>query len=446
MSEYTITFTKDLVTTISYLIGVEKPRLDQYFDETCHDLLQSLYQNRDATMVRYLCKLRTDLLKNYKKTNEEMRFNLKNLDRLEWFDHDNIKQLQKWDIEIIKVNYSSDKYIVDITEKIALNIGKCACLFPDWVNWEYIKDLFYVPHFKKPDVLKKEFGIFMGNKEFYPFQKYIHWNPSSQGSILYNDKKFLEIIYAQHGDHFTDFTKCRTATDVIKNNIYEFVQDSMRTIIVVDCENSDVYKLLSVLKNLKPDQIEKIERICLYDDYHTTAGWEWLCHFTEIPVEHIDVPRVSDRKSLVDIKMSIGVTKNFYEDGIDSYILLSSDSDYWALISSLPDAKFLVMYEYTKCGNAIKRALEENGTYYCSIDDFCTSKVEDLKRAVLLNLLEKYIPDLFITNGKDLVTQLYEKARITATDTEKDAFFQRYIRTLTLKCSPDGEFAVEIKK
>ena len=36
-----------------------------------------------------------------------------------------------------------------------------------------------------------------------------------------------------------------------KENIYEFIRESMRVVIVVDCENSDVYKLYGVLKKLK---------------------------------------------------------------------------------------------------------------------------------------------------------------------------------------------------
>lgn len=45
----------------------------------------------------------------------------------------------------------------------------------------------------------------------------------------------------------------------------------------------------------------------------------------------------------------------------DSFMLFFSVFDYWGLICSLPKAKFLVMYEYVKCGSAIKNALPEHG-------------------------------------------------------------------------------------
>lgn len=104
------------------------------------------------------------------------------------------------------------------------------------------------------------------------------------------------------------------------------------------------------------------------------------------------------------------------------------------------------MYEYAKCGSAIKNALSEHGIYYCSIDDFCSGNVEEFKRAVLFDILGKYLPDIVYLNGKELVQQIYEEARITASDKEKEAFFQRYIRTLSLKCNADGSFEVVLKR
>lgn len=438
--------TKALVATIAYLIGVKKHIVEQYFEEECHDTLQSLYASQPATTIRYLCKLRTTLMQKFKKTDEEIRYNLMNLDRLEWYDKDNIRQLEKWGIQVIKTNQRAEKYMLELTRLISEGIDQCADLFYDWVNWAYIRELFCIPHFTKKGVLKKEFEKYMENMDQYPFQMYVYWNPVDCGNMLYSDGKFLGILYQQHNDHFDDYTKFRDAHSETPNNIYDFVEKSNRTVIAVDCENSDVYKLYAVLKNLDQDELAKIEKIYLYDDYHTTRGWHWLYQFTNIPVEHIEVQRVTDRKSLVDIMMTAGVCRNYYEDGIDSFILVSSDSDYWGLIQSLPKARFLVMYEYAKCGAAIKNALSEHDIYYCSIDDFCSGNVEHFKRTVLFDLLEKYLPDIMYLNGRELVQHIYDEARINASDNEKEAFFTRYIKTLRLKCNPDGTFEMILKK
>lgn len=438
--------TKEIVTIVGYMIGVKKYVLVQYFDECCHDLLQELYSNKNATVIRYLCKLRTILMQKFKKTDDEMRFKLNNLNKLDWYDQDNIKQLEKWGFEIVQPNYRAEKYILDFNKLIAENIDNCSHLFPDWVNWNYIKDLFVISQYTKKGVLIDEFNRYMEKMDYYPFQMYIHWTPDDYGNLLYTDGKFLGIIYKQHNDAFTDFTKYKDAHSETKNNIYNFIDRSYKIAVAVDCENSDVYKLYSVLKNLNQDELSKIEKIVLYDDYHTTDGWQWLEKFTKIPIEHIEVKRVTDRKSLVDIKMTAGVCTDYYENGITSFILVSSDSDYWGLISTLKNAEFLVMYEYSKCGQAIKKALSENDIYYCSIDDFCSGNIEELKKAVLFGCLEKYLPDIPHINGKELVKKIYGEARVTASEKEMENFYNRYIKTLKLKVDNDGNFTVEILK
>ena len=294
--------------------------------------------------------------------------------------------------------------------------------------------------------LKKEFEKFMANLDYYPFQMYIHWTPKDCGSILYSDGKLISVLYEQHGEVFGDKSKFRDAAEDTKQNIYKFIDEGKRIAIVVDCENSDVYKLYGVIKNLNQDELSKIEKIILYDDYHTSSGWDWINKFIRIPVEHIEVERVTDNKSLVDIKMTAGVCEAHYKDNIDSFILFSSDSDYWGLISSLPNAEFLVMYEYSKCGQAIKEALEERGIFYCSIDDFFTGNIEDLKRAVLFDTLEKYLKDIPYLNGKELANKLFEETRINASEKEIENFYNRYIKTLRLKIDNDGNFSIEITR
>ena len=200
------------------------------------------------------------------------------------------------------------------------------------------------------------------------------------------------------------------------------------------------------MKNLNQDELSKIDKIILYDDYHTTSGWDWIEKFTKIPVEHVEVSRVTDHKSLVDIQMTAGVCRDYYQNDISSFILVSSDSDYWGLISSLPDASFLVMYEYSKCGQAIKEALSEHNIYSCSIDDFCTANTEELKKAVLFSEFEKYIPEILNHNGKELARQIYTDAKISASEKEVELFYNKYIKTLRLKVDMDGNFSIEINK
>ena len=436
--------TKEVVTTIAYMIGVRMSALTVSYGE-CSELIEKLQADKDATTIRYLCKLRTVLMQKFKKTDDLMRYQLKNLHNIEWYDKDNIKQLEKWGFTIIQANCRSEKYMQDLTRLINENIDKCSHLFYDWLNWEYIRDLFFVPKYNKNGVMKVEFNKYMANIEHYPFQMYIHWQPAEVGSIIYSDRKFLKIIYGQHNDSFTDYTKYRDADDETRNNIYNFIDSTEKTAIAVDCENSDPYKLYSVLKGLNQEELAKIEKITLYDDPNTTAGWDWLSKFTQIPVEHIEIDRVTDRKSLVDVRMTASVVTDFYRDGITSFIIVSSDSDFWGLIESLPNAKFLVMYEYEKCGTAIKSALAQHDIYYCAIDDFCTAGTEELKRAVLFAELEKHLPSLIGENPLELTHKIYEATKVTATMKEMENFCNRYVKTLRLKVNSEGKFVIEIQ-
>lgn len=439
------TDTKDIVCTVGYLIGVRKDFLQTSYSDSCSDLLKQLESNINATIIRYLCKLRTVLMKTFRKTDEAIRYDLKNIDRLDWFDVDNIKWLEKKNIQVVLANKLAADYSLHFNRLIAENIHSCKDLFPDWIKWDYIKGLFIIPKFTDQAVLKQEFGKFMENGSLYPYSQYIYWKPFECGNILYTDGKFINNLYQMNNDYFQDQSKYKTATNEIKDNIYDFIDDSNKVVIVVDCENSDVYKLYSMIKNLNSEEMMKISKIMLFDDVHTTDGWDFLEKLLSIPIEHIEVERLLDHKSLVDMRVMAGVFREFYTNDVSSFILLSSDSDYWALISSLPEAEFLVMVEYNKCSNAIKEALEKEGVFWCSLDDFSTGKIEDLKRAVLLAELKKYLPDLLSYNGKDLVSKLYSDTRIEAEETEKLNFYNKYIRTISFQADGEGHLSLEIK-
>ncbi len=57
--------TKEVVTTIAYLIGVRKSALETSFREECPDTLDKLYSDKNATIIRYLSKLRTSLFQHF---------------------------------------------------------------------------------------------------------------------------------------------------------------------------------------------------------------------------------------------------------------------------------------------------------------------------------------------------------------------------------------------
>lgn len=436
--------TTALVTVIAYMTGLDIDTIKLHYGEYNDSLIDQLQNETAATIIRFLSRLRTTLLSHFKEVDNEILYNLGNIDRMALFNQDEIKQLRKWGVDVVRTNYRSDKYVALFCEFIAGKIDACKSLFPEWVNFEYIKDLFVVPKYQKTEVMIAEYEKFKGHKNNYPFQMYIHWNPVECGNILVSDGKFLQVLYSQHGDVFTDRSKVHDAAEDTKKSIYEYIDQSARVMIVVDCENSDVYKLHGVLKNLDEDEVAKIEKIVLYDDYHTSAGWDWLEKFVKIPVEHVEVERVADHKSLVDVVMTAGICQAYYRDGITSFILCSSDSDFWGVISTIPDAGFLVLYEYAKCGKNIKEALTLKNIYHCAMDDFYTGNAGEIKKVVLRRALEKELTDINGKNGFEIAKKIYEENHIEATETEIKKYYEKYIKTIKLKLDGDGNFYFDI--
>ena len=208
----------------------------------------------------------------------------------------------------------------------------------------------------------------------------------------------------------------------------------------MDCENSDPYKLYAMLNNLDQNALlSKISKILLFDDVHASSAWEVLNEFTEIPVERILLQRVKEDKSFLDIRLSVGVCKELYQNKIDSFILASSDSDYWGLIPTLEEARFLVLVEEEKVSGAIRHTLEDAGITYCYLDDFCTGNSNQIKERALLKELRQRLEEEVNFNIQDILREVYEVTRADMAAGEKDQFYARYIKPMHIEIDQDGE-------
>ena len=143
-----------------------------------------------------------------------------------------------------------------------------------------------MPFVTKVALMMRAADEYCANRTHYPFQVYIYWPAQEeQGNILHNDKKFITLLYEMHEDYFADFSKVSDAGSAAKAGIYQFLEGSRRTAIVVDCENSDPYKLYAMLNNLDQNALlGKIAKIILYDDVPPTPAWQILETLTQIPV------------------------------------------------------------------------------------------------------------------------------------------------------------------
>lgn len=274
-------------------------------------------------------------------------------------------------------------------------------------------------------------------------------DPASRPEIAVkrdNMKDYDTLLYQWHCDAFTEYSKVSDAGAFVKNNIYDFIDDSEKTVLVVDCENSDPYKLCATLKNLDYEVMQKITAIILFDDVHTATAWRILENYTRIPVEHIMIERIKQNKSLVDIKLTARACQEHYQKQVDSFVIVSSDSDYWGLISSLPDARFLVMIEREKCGPDMKAALAESGIFYCYLDDFYSGNSEDIKKNALFKEMYRWIDNSVHLNVNDMFDAALRNTRIEMSPAERRQFYEKHIRHMTLTIDENGNVSIELKR
>ncbi len=445
--EKSTTYMYTLISTIGFLIGVPEQVFKNEHEPPQIEIYDQLKYNKNACILRNLCMLRTAIIRNFKKINYELYHNYRLLTSLdEYIPMSCLTELSACGIHITKKNTRLVQYIIDINKNICDRINNCKNLFPIWLKWDYVRDIFIMPNGMKEDGTKAASDLYYAEKNKYPYQVYLNWVFfPGDGNILFNDKKFTSLLYKWHEDEFTDFSRVSNVDHSVKNNIFHFLEQSCNTVIVVDCENSDPYDLCAALNNLEDALRDKISKIILFDDVHTSTAWQVLAEHTEIPVERMEVKRLKDSKSLVDTYLTAHVCREFYGNQVDSFVLAASDSDYWSLISALPEARYLVMVEHEKCSGKLKEALDDSGIFYCYIDDFYSGMGKDIKLTALLTEMKRYLASHINLNVNQMMDEIYRSTRAVMSETEKHQFYEKYIKSLSLVIDNDGTVSIQIK-
>ncbi len=440
--------TYEIVSKVAYLIGVSKRIFDNEHETPKLEIYNNLEQDKSARIIRHLCIVRTAIERNFRHINEAMKSSYLSIGSMpEYVPQESLKQLNADGINFIKKSSTKlSHHIIEINRLISDRINNCKKLFPLWLNWQYVKNLFIMPDGLKEDGTKTAADVYYSHLLLYPYQMYINWVPDDVGNLLYNDKKFVTLLYKMNNDYFAEYSKVSDVGSYVKGNIYEFIGSSEKVVVVVDCENSDPYKLCATLKNLDYQYTQKIASIILFDDVHSASAWRILDNFTHIPVEHMMIERVKQNKSLVDVMLIARTCQEHYKNDVDSFILVSSDSDYWGLISSLPEARFLVMIERENCGPDLKNALVNAGIFYCYIDDFYSGNAEDIKIGALFKEMYHYIDQTVRLNIKEMFDEALRATRIEMSSSERNQFMDKYLKTMQMSIAENGDVILELRR
>lgn len=438
--------TYSIVSKVAYLIGVPLRIFEHKYEPPRLEIYESMDKDKNARIIRHLCIIRTSIERGFSHISALMRQEHRSiLSMPEYIPQESMDRLSMDGISFVrKTNTKLNQHIMEINRIISDRINNCKSYFPVWLNWSYLRDLFIMPKGLTEEGTKEAARTYFENLECYPYKIYINWVPQANGNILYNDKKFVTLLYQWHNDYFGDYNKVSDAGSFVKSSIYDFIDGADRAVMAVDCENSDPYRLCATLNGLDAEATSKIHKIILFDDVHTVDAWRILESHTDIPVEHVMTERVKQSKSLVDIEMTARTCMEHYKNQVDSFIIVSSDSDYWGLIASLPNARFLVMVEREKCGPDMKLALANSGIFYCYIDDFYDGNSEDIKKSALFNAVYRSLNSTLRFNAIEMFDSALSETRIDMPLAEKRQFFDKYIRKMQLVMDKSGNVSVQL--
>ena len=450
---------KDIVSRIAYLTGVDAKYFGLEHDGMNPQFYRSVYEkldaDKEARIVRSLCRLRTKMQRNFKAICTEMNSDVKNIDSLpDLIPLEIIGSLESDGVSIVRPRKRPEDYIVDIHNYLLPHVPNCQKFFPSWVKWIYIRNLFFIPRGNTTDGNREAAKLYYEYRDLYPYQAYINWQPDERdGNILRDDAKFLPILYERNRDKFYDMSKVTEAGDEAVDDPSEFFAEAERVLIAIDCENADPCKVIGVIKELsRLNLIKKVAKIILVDDEHTSSQWRALRRNENLPLEYYMTDRVKDDKSAVDVALTIKFYRDFVQakaEGvpIDSAIIISSDCDFWPLIELTPEVRFMVMLEYDNCSQSYYQRLQNNDVPFLYIDEYFGAGNLELKTEIVLQEVIRGIEEEHLSkiNIFSVINRALTKLELKMTDSETSSFYAKYISPMTIAFAKNGSAVLQNK-
>lgn len=342
-----------------YLIGVPSQYIDNFAALTTSEMAE----------IRILCSLRSTIIANFMEINQQFcnHVQLCNIPQTAQL----VDDLLEYNIEIVNA-VSLSRNVMELNKLIDARVEKIALDFGD-VPQEWIQDLFRMPDGDSVDGVRAAVRLYRQFKNYYPYQKYINWSfaktPEEKRAknIFRDDKELLEMLEEIHANK--------------TNVLSDFIGTARDVVVIVDSGNSDAQRIYEALQAYK----HRLKKIIIIEDKYTDAIWDALAQdFSAdgVTVEHDKLPRLKEQKSLVELRMVTKTCEERYQNNVRRFIFASSNSDVWALITSLPDAEILVLAEKCKSSVSLIDALTQHNVPFVLLEEI----VEDNS-----SLLDRYM-------------------------------------------------------
>ena len=136
--------THEIVTKVAYLIGVPQ----EHFGTEAHAFRADIYRTLDAAknarLLRNLCVVRAAAERWFNEISEQIQKEFKSIytvpeyipqQALDQLSLDGIQFSQRAGTQLVTL-------IIEVNHFICDRVNNCKVLFPVWIKWEYVRDLF----------------------------------------------------------------------------------------------------------------------------------------------------------------------------------------------------------------------------------------------------------------------------------------------------------------
>lgn len=370
---------RNLVTVIAYLSGVSKEVLDTKFNNSSLDLVS---RNDDCVSIRELTILRNTIINSYKFKSVIVSFKSE-----------------------YKLPYTSkSECVLVINQILREKFSSLKNLFPSYVNFSLLEEFICFNRNETLSDVQKAINNYMKNRNKYVHELFLNYNYNKVVNYLFlNDKYFMNILSLDR--EIPNNTKI-SALEYFTNN-------TNKLLILVDCENTDVYKFYGFLRSLNQQTINKIKRVLLINDHdNQNKVWDIIKRFFDMDIQSIQVSRILKNKSRVDLTLTIETCKARYRDNIKDIIIVSSDSDYSTLYEQLPSINFFVLYDINKWSKKSSEVLDKYLIKSEDINKFVPKSIEDLRDMSITLTLEKLLKEKMTLSRKEILDALKDDCRL----------------------------------
>lgn len=172
----------------------------------------------------------------------------------------------------------------------------------------------------------------------------------------------------------------------------EFLTEEVE--VFVDCDNSDFFKVINFIKELEQQgKQSSIRRVKLIVDKKSNFLWKVFrtIYTGQIAIDIVQVSRIKDTKSVADIVLTKEICESYYTKGLKKAVVMSSDSDFYGVITSLPELEYCVCYVESQTHDGYLEYLEQAGIVTYNLAGVQTEEYIDRYKGMCIEYLLGYV-------------------------------------------------------